>query len=119
MSEATAHTGGCHCGKVRYAVTTDLSKVVSCNCSICSKKGLLLSFASPEQFQLISGDGDLGEYLFNKHVIHHLFCQSCGVESFARGTRPDGKQMMAINVRCLDGVDLAALKPRPFDGRSL
>ena len=41
----------------------------------------------------------------------------CGIESFARGTAPDGKEMVAINVRCLDGVDVKSLTLMPFNGR--
>jgi hypothetical protein len=64
--------------------------------------------------------GELQEYLFNKHVIHHQFCRTCGVEPFARGTAPGAKApKVAINVRCLDGIDVASLKPAPFDGKSL
>ena len=57
-------------------------------------------------------------YQFNKRVIHHLFCSQCGVASFARGRGPDGKEMVAINVRCLDGVDVASLKLTPYDGKN-
>ena len=118
MSEAQKYTGGCHCGQVRYEVETDLSMVISCNCSICSKKGLLLTFAPVEKFSLVSGESDLIDYQFNKHVVHHLFCARCGVESFARGQMPDGTPMVAVNVRCLDGVDVSELTLTPFDGRS-
>lgn len=118
MADMKKHSGGCHCGRVRYEVETDLASVISCNCSICSKKGLILTFVPKERFSLVSGEGDLADYRFNKHVIHHLSCATCGVESFARGTAPDGAEMVAINVRCLDDLDLSALTPTPFDGRS-
>jgi hypothetical protein len=118
MPEAQKHTGGCHCGQVRYEVETDLGMVISCNCSICSKKGLLLAFVPAENFLAVSGESALVDYQFNKHVVHHLSCARCGVESFARGQMPDGTPMVAINVRCLDGVDLSALTLTPFDGRS-
>ena len=59
------------------------------------------------------------DYLFNKHVIHHLFCTTCGIESFARGKGQDGAEMVAVNARCLDGVEPDALNPKKFDGRSL
>ena len=62
---------------------------------------------------------ELVDYRFNKKVVHHLFCPTCGVGSFSRGERPDGAQMVAINVRCLDGVDLDALTITKFDGASL
>jgi hypothetical protein len=71
------------------------------------------------QFTLLSGEDHLADYQFNKKIVHHLFCSHCGVASFARGTGPDGSAMIAVNVRCLDDVDPAALSPMPFDGRSL
>ena len=114
-----ARTGGCHCGRVRYEVATDLDGVVDCNCSICSKRGALWTFVPISQFALRSGTDDLSDYLFNKKTIHHLFCRQCGVASYARGTAPDGSEIIAINVRCLDGVDVGALKTTPFDGKSL
>jgi hypothetical protein len=117
--EARKFTGGCHCGRVRYEATTDPAQAIACNCSICSKQGLWLAFVKPAEFKLISGLEALAEYRFNNHVIQHMFCRTCGVESFARGRSKDGKEMFAINVRCLDGVDIAKLRPRPFDGRSL
>jgi hypothetical protein len=118
MPELQTHRGACHCGAVRYTAETDLAQVIECNCSICSKHGLLISFVPEDKFVLLSGDGHLKEYLFNTHKIHHQFCQACGTEPFAYGTAPDGKKMVALNVRCLDGVDIAVLKTTPFDGRS-
>ena len=112
------YAGGCHCKKVRYEVTADLDKVISCNCSICAAHGLLLTFVPATQFKLLSGD-DQTEYQFNKKKIHHLFCPACGVESFATGQDKSGAKTYAINVRCLDGVDVDAIRPAPFDGRSM
>ncbi len=118
MPEAKTYSGGCHCGRVRYEVTTDLQPVIECNCSICSKRGLLLTFVPAHQFKLLSGSELLTDYQFNKKVIHHLFCPTCGIESFATGTGREGQPMVSINVRCLDGVDLSALERTPFDGKS-
>lgn len=115
---ATTHTGGCHCGQVRYEVTLDLGQTMICNCSICTKRGHILSFTSTDQFRLDSGKDMLKDYQFNKHMIHHLFCSECGVGSFATGRTPDGSAMVAINVRCLDNIDLGALNPKHVDGRS-
>lgn len=120
MAEARAYTGGCHCGRVRYEVTLALDRVGECNCSICTKLGALWAYAEPHQFRLISGESALRDYQFNKRLIHHLFCGACGIESFGRGQRPtDGKEVVGINVRCLDNVDLAGLRRVPFDGKSL
>jgi len=112
------YVGSCHCGKVRYEVRADLKSVVSCNCSICQRTGTLLAFVPKENFRLLQGEEALTDYQFNQKVIHHLFCSTCGVRSFARGTGPDGREMAAINVRCLEDVDLAALDVVHFDGRS-
>jgi len=119
MTDATTHTGGCHCGAVRYEVTADLGRVIECNCSICSKTGSLLAFAPTSQFRLLAGADHLTDYQFAKKQIHHLFCKTCGIRSFARGTGPDGQPMVAVNVRCLDGVDPSNLDVTAFDGRAL
>jgi hypothetical protein len=119
VPELAKHRGDCHCGRVRYEVETDLQPVMSCNCSICQKRGALLTFVPAARFTLRSGDDNLTDYQFNKKIVHHLFCSHCGVGSFARGTGPDGSAMIAVNVRCLDDVDPAALSPMAFDGKSL
>lgn len=82
-------------------------------------KGFLLEFIPAEHFKLLSGEDALTEYRFNKKRIAHLFCKHCGVESFARGARPDGTKTVAINLRCIDDLDLAALTIVNVDGKSL
>ena len=118
MSESKMHSGGCHCGNVRYEVEADVGSGMECNCSICSKKGSLLTFVKADKFK-VTGEDAQTEYLFNKHKIHHLFCKTCGVQSYARGNMPDGSPMVAINLRCVDGIDLATVKVKQFDGKSL
>jgi hypothetical protein len=115
---AQAYQGGCHCGKVHFRVEVDLSSPITCNCSYCSKRGSILAFTPAGNFTLDKGADDLTEYRFNSKTIEHLFCATCGMESFARGAMPDGTKMVAVNVRCLEGVDPDALAPRRVDGRS-
>ena len=118
MSDPKTYVGGCQCGKVRYEVKLDLGKpVTSCNCSMCGRSGTLLTFVPATQFKLLSGEESLTDYLFNHHAIHHLFCKVCGIKSFARGAGKDGPTV-AINARCLDGVEVADLNIHNFDGRS-
>jgi hypothetical protein len=120
MGETKNYTGGCHCGEVRFEVTADISSVVSCNCSICQKRGALWTFVPADNFALRAGAEDLKDYQFGKKTIHHLFCAQCGVAAFSRGKSPKGGgEMIALNVRCLDDVDIATLKITTFDGRSL
>lgn len=114
----THFTGGCQCGAVRYEVDCTLDQPITCNCSRCQKLGSILVFAPRSQFRLLKGEDVLTEYLFNKKVIRHMFCKTCGIESFAYGQLPDGTEMAAINVNCLDGVEPRELAPRPVDGRA-
>lgn len=119
MPELKALEGGCHCGRVRYRIDTALSQVSECNCSICSKRGALWTFVAATQFKLLRSDDALTDYQFASRKIHHLFCGSCGVGSYSRGIAPNGEDTFAINVRCLDGVDVSALTITPFDGKKL
>jgi hypothetical protein len=113
----THHLGSCHCGKVTYEVDLDLDKpVVTCNCSICKRSGSMLAFVPAAQFTLKSGEDALTDYQFGRKSIHHLFCATCGIKSFARGQMPDGSPIAAVNVRCVEGVDLARLKVQEYDG---
>ena len=116
MAETT-HQGSCHCGAVKYRVELDRDQpAIQCNCSICARSGSLLQFVAEPKFTLEQGEANLTDYKFNKHAIHHLFCKTCGTKSFARGAGPDGP-MIAINVRCLEGFDLATTKVHDHDGR--
>ena len=119
LAETTTYHGGCHCGRVRYEVQCDLSMVADCNCSICTMRGALWAFTKKLQFKLLQGADALTDYQFGKKKLHHLFCQSCGIGSFAEGVAPNGDETVAINVNCLDGIDPASLKTTPFDGRKL
>jgi len=117
---AQTHSGGCQCGKVRYEVQMDIGEAIACNCSRCGRLGSLMAFAPATQFKLLSGEDDLTKFEFNKHRIEHQFCATCGIQSFAMGTHPkSGEKMAAINVRCVDGIDLDSLKVKKVDGRSL
>src|SRR6202012_316973 len=109
----TSYSGGCQCGAVRYDVTADIGEVMACNCSRCGKLGTLLTFVPSNAFHLKKGDaGAMSEYLFNKHNIHHLFCKTCGIQSFARGKGRDGAEMIAINGGGLDNVEPASSKEK-------
>ena len=113
------YTGGCHCKKVQYEVELELENVISCNCSICSKRGWLLAFAPKTAFKLITGEDELTDYQFNKHLIHHLFCSTCGTASYSAGSDAEGNESIAINVRCLNDVDLDTLTVVKYDGKSV
>ncbi len=112
------HIGSCHCGKVRYEVTGKFDSGITCNCSICSRTGAILTFVPVEQFKLVSGEDQLTDYQFNKMRLHHFFCKTCGVRSFASGNGPDGKEMRAINMRCLENFDFEAVPTKQYNGKA-
>lgn len=111
--------GGCHCGAVRFEAEVETGSGVECNCSYCSKAAPLLAFTSADTFRQTAGEDMISDYRFNKQVIAHLFCSTCGISAFGRGQAPDGRQMAAINLRCVDGIDLAAVERQPYDGAAL
>ncbi len=113
------YKGGCHCGAVRFETTIDPSSPITCNCSICGKAGHWLTFTPADNFKLESGEDNLIDYQFNKKTIHHLFCKTCGIRSFGRGKGPDGTEMIAVNVRCLDDINLDTIEPKKFNGKDL
>lgn len=114
------YTGSCHCGKVKYEAELEPGPAIECNCSICSRKGYLLWFTPRNKLQIVSGEDHLSTYTFGPHIIKHQFCSNCGCAVFGIGKTPGtDSEMAAINVRCLQGVDLDAVERKPFDGRSL
>jgi len=116
MIDTQIYTGSCHCGRIQFEVTTNLSRASECNCSICSKKGYVHHMVPAERFRLVSGAEDLETYQFGTFTARHLFCRYCGIAPFYRPRADPTKYM--INVRCLDGVDLGTLRIEKFDGRS-
>jgi hypothetical protein len=113
------YKGSCHCGKVAFEAEGELNGAMACSCSMCSRKGSLLWFVPREQFRLLTPEESVGTYTFNKHVIKHRFCPTCGIHPYGEGVDPKGNRMSAINIRCLEGIDLENVPVQHFDGRSL
>lgn len=113
------HRGSCHCGAVTFEVDADLNQPTACNCSMCGRSGTLLVFVPEGSFRQLSGEEALKDYQFGKQHIHHLFCTTCGIKPFAWGLDKEGNKTFAVNVRCVDGVDVQKVEPRWFDGASL
>lgn len=113
------YKGSCHCAHVSFEVEGTIDGAIACNCSICHRRGSLLWFVPHERMTLLTPDENASTYLFNKHVIRHRFCPKCGMHPYGEGTDPKGNRMIAINVRCLEDVDLANVTVKHFDGRSM
>ncbi|MEN0036563.1 MAG: GFA family protein [Cellvibrio sp.] len=109
--------GSCHCGNIKFEVEGNIDSALSCNCSICQRKGTLLSFFPADQFTLLGSGENVGDYTFNKHVIHHKFCKICGVSPYAEGTDPKGNRTIALNIRCIENIELEKIPVNHFNGR--
>lgn len=114
----TTLSGSCHCGRIRYEIEGAPEQVYECNCSHCSRKGYLLWFVPREQLVLKTPEEAMSTYRFHKHVIEHHFCPDCGCAPLCFGTDRQGRPTAGLNVRCLEGFDLASVKRVPVDGRS-
>jgi hypothetical protein len=108
--------GGCHCRAVRFRVQVETFAATDCNCSICTKKGMLHLIVPPERFELLAGADALATYTFNTGVAKHRFCRRCGVHPFyTPRSHPD---QVDVNVRCLDDDAASRFERVPFDGQN-
>ena len=116
-NDRVTHTGGCHCGAVRFQVQAPAYlRVQACNCSICSMTAFLHLIVAKRHFRLLEGADALSEYRFNTGVARHLFCRRCGIKSFyVPRSNPDG---ISVNARCLDRTAIEAMDVEDFDGRN-
>ena len=120
--------GSCHCGAVRFEVDTDLDHVRVCDCSVCRKRGALIHRVEQDRFRLLTPIEDLTLYQWHTRTAEDYFCPKCGILSFRRPrvrTTEETAQGMppfsgwAVNVRCLDGVDLDLIPVRRVHGSRL
>lgn len=111
------HTGGCHCGKVRFEVDAPADlEVLDCNCSICSKTGYLHLIVPRSHFRLLAGEESLTTYTFNTGTARHYFCATCGIKPYyVPRSHPDG---YSVNTRCLDPGTVRAIAVTECDGRN-
>jgi hypothetical protein len=112
------HKGGCHCGRVAFEVEGELTGAVACNCSICARKGALLWAVPRDALRLLTPADEMSTYAFHEHVIEHRFCPTCGIHPFAEDAGSRSGRTAYVNIRCLEGLELASVPVFDFDGRS-
>ncbi len=112
------YKGSCHCGSVAFEVEGEIKSAMSCNCSICQRKGSLLWFVPREALVLLTPEDASQVYEFNKHLIKHHFCPKCGTHPYAEAADPKGNKMAAVNVRCLEEIDLESIPVTHHDGKA-
>ena len=92
---------------------------MACNCSICQRRGSLLWFVPRDRLRLSSEESASRVYTFNEHLLKHHFCPVCGIHPYAEGKDPQGNAMAAVNIRCLENIELESIPVTHFDGRSM
>ena len=125
----TTYRASCHCGKVRFSFESEpITKGARCNCSICVRKGAVMSdrYYAPESFLAMEGEDSLGVYQFGDRSVGHCFCTTCGISPFSSVTSiPDGYTGPVktgdrrVNLGCVHDLDVFGLEIRLIDGRSL
>ncbi|GLQ30322.1 GFA family protein [Litoribrevibacter albus] len=111
--------GSCHCGSVVFDV--DLPKgfeeLTRCNCSMCARRGAVVTSVPLSSFTLVKGQDHLTLYQFNTKTAEHYFCDTCGI--YTHHKRRSNPNQYAVNVACLDGVNPFELGPIPTtDGQN-
>ena len=95
----------CHCGEVEAEVKLTeqgFEKLIRCNCSICKRKGFIMSFVGPEDLKIVKGQDLLKLYQFHTNTAKHFFCSNCGIHTHAN-PRSNPKIYM-VNIACIEGV---------------
>lgn len=118
-TQADSHSGGCHCGAVRFEVRMAGREGASrCNCSVCTKIAITGRIVKPDAFTLRAGESSLSTYEWGAKISTRFFCKQCGVHCFGRGYLEEvGGDFVSVNLNCLDGVDPAQLDVIYWDGR--
>ncbi|MDH4580546.1 GFA family protein [Pseudomonas sp. BN415] len=75
---AELHTGGCHCGQLRYIVDAPLRDVAHCHCSICRRTtgGIVTTWATVPFASFRWTAGTPAEYASSATCIRY-FCPRC------------------------------------------
>lgn len=121
-SERPVHSyeGRCHCGAVRFRFRSEeITEGRRCNCSICIRKGAVVSarYYEPSEFEIVQGRDDLSLYRWGDKMVNHYFCKHCGIYPFHDGI-DDYEGRFRVNLGCVEGIDALALEMKMLDGRS-
>ena len=96
----------CHCGEVELEIKKSegaLNKFLRCNCTLCKKKGYIMTFAPITDVKITKGEDKLKLYQYHTKVAEHYFCPDCGIYTHHKmRSRPD---MFGLNVGCIDDID--------------
>ena len=117
MREERRYKGSCHCGAVRFAITTDFPELTTCDCSICRRKNALMVKVHESKFELLAGEESLTEYRFHTRTARHFFCNTCGIYPFHR--KRVTPAFVGVNVFCLDDFEPDGIPVRATVGKDM
>jgi hypothetical protein len=102
--------GSCHCKSVEFKVELDngFENLRRCNCSLCSKKGAIISSVPIEKLKITKGEESLSIYQWNQKIAKHYFCKNCGI--YTHHKRRSNPLEYGFNVACIEGVDPFSFK---------
>ena len=109
----------CHCGNVEAEIFSSekISKFLKCNCSLCKRKGAIMSMVKNEDFKIIKGKDKLKLYQYHTKVANHYFCTECGI--YTHHNPRSAPAMTGFNLGCVDEVNVDDLKDIAFfDGKN-
>jgi|TARA_X000001036_G_C20602304_1_gene775450 hypothetical protein len=100
----------CHCGSVEAEINAPdiVEKFLKCNCSICKRKGAIMSMVKNQDFKITKGENFLKLYQFHSKVAKHYFCSKCGI--YTHHNPRANPAMTGFNVGCVDEIDTFKLK---------
>ena len=100
----------CHCGEIEaeIKISGKLEKLVRCNCSICKRKGTIMSFVKNDDFKIIKGLKKLKLYQFHSKTAKHFFCSNCGI--YTHHNPRINPKMTGFNLGCIDEIDTFTLE---------
>ena len=100
----------CHCGSIEanINVAENLEKILRCNCSLCKRKGAVMSMVKNENFKITKGEDKLRLYQFHTKVAKHYFCSVCGI--YTHHNPRSNPAMTGFNLGCLDDINTFELK---------
>jgi len=94
----------CHCGLIEAEINiTNIDKTIKCNCSICKRKGAVMSMVKNEDFKIIKGKENLKLYKFHSKIAKHYFCNNCGI--YTHHNPRSNPLLTGFNLGCLDEID--------------
>ena len=112
--------GSCHCGAVRWTLTTAPKHLTECTCSICRRVGARWIHAEAEHIALSYEPSAVTRYVQGSRSLAMVSCKACGCTTHWEPEpeqRPvDPSLRMAVNARMADPAELTSYRTRTFDG---